>query len=171
MYTFLRLDLIGKAQTELEKNKAEITDYSNRQPVLEMTITAASRVRSEQGNYAVPVIVTVQNKGSRDTVIQWTTATPLAAKKVPTESTSTDASSEIIIVKPLSFVRDSGPRSYTLLKGGTARIPFVLAVRRPGLYLLEFQAEVKTLDMVKEVGGGVSRPLVWTDTSFVNVAQ
>jgi hypothetical protein len=173
LYSFISLDIVAKAKADLEKTRAELSDVLQKQAVLETTIASVQGPRSANGDYHLAVTVTLQNKGARNTEIQWTKATPLTVKRlIGADGQSADR--QLIFVKPVSLSTNP-PVKYLILAGGTLRLPFLVRVPGSGLYYLEFQTEVSTLDIKP---GGANKTanhddglLVWSDAAMVLVGD
>lgn len=170
LYTFSSLNLLQKARADLDKTRAELRDTLEKQPVVEVT-TTCRQVRGNRGSYYIAVDVKLVNRGGRSTLIQWARAVPLALRRINTDDDEKDQEPPIF-AKPLSI--GSTPASqYAILSGGSVRLPFLVRVHRPGVYYVEFQAEVTAIDPKAQtsdkpiVAGGV--PLVWTDATIAIV--
>jgi hypothetical protein len=170
LYTFISLNLIGKARADLERSQEETKQLHDRQPVLITTMSFVQE-RAAFGGYDVAISVLIENKGSRNTQIGWTKATPLAIVAANGDSNKHFVSSSVITAKPLSL-GSQPPDQYQILSGGSARLPFLVHVPRPALYYVEFQAEVRVADVSGKdnpTSSPSDRPLVWSDTAFIAV--
>jgi len=169
LYTFISLNLIGKAKADLEKSRIETRDLLRRQPVLSMAITSVQETLGS-GGYDLAITVLIENKGSLNTQITWTKATPLVIASFRQGEQGHLVPGTVTVAKPLALVETS-PSSYLILAGGLLRLPFLVHLTHAGLYYLQFQTEVSLTDVtdVEKLGTPSGHPLVWSDSSFVVV--
>jgi|ERR1039457_157924 hypothetical protein len=175
LYTFISLQLIDKAKTDLEKIKTDLTatqlKLTSHQAVLDITLDASqTSLPYNQGRY-ISVEAIITNKGSSETYIEWTRATPLAVTHVAVTASGELHRDQLIPSTPLA-VGLYGPRQYLIRVGGTLRLPFFVSVKNLGLYYIEFQTEVAKPEKTTARKQGPAQfttagDLVWSSSTFI----
>lgn len=130
----------AKLQGEVEKLNSELA----KQAVLDIDIKASQEHIAPRGSgRIVSGFVTVTNRGSRNTLIDWTNLTPLFAFPV-----SFAAGGGIALDGPPPIATDlvRGNQPQRVLVGQTVHLPFAVKLPWPGLYYLEFQTNISAVE-------------------------
>jgi len=143
LYTFKTLGAQQQGQLQLVKLQGDIEKQHEdlaKQAVLDIDIQASqSPMSALSAGRVISGMVTIANKGTRNTPIDWKGLPQLVARHV---SFAPDggpvADTKRLIVATLV----NGGQQQLVLMGQTIHLPFAISVPRPGLYYLEFQTNV-----------------------------
>ncbi len=180
LYRFISLNEIGKARTELEKEKADLEKTRKEsnlvdppRAVLDVDLSADTMEMKEDLAYFIAITVTMKNKGTRQTVLDFSTdpfSTPLSITQVTFNDEGipvwgTPSSLKIA-------VRHGEVDNVSLSPGETISLPFGIKVRNPGIYFLEFMVPQKgkeSEEHIQAVNGKSSGIIAWVKGIFINV--
>jgi hypothetical protein len=176
VFQFQSLHSAARAEAELssirQKNESEAAAHlwaqqvqKLRRPVLELAISEVTVQPASEGFYVFST-VTLTNKGPLDAKVEFGQA-PFVAARVDFEQGVEQAS--------LTERYSVGPHAQAMIlrSGVSQSLPYVVLVRAPGAYLLEFRLNASVDDseaMMREFGIAAADAILWRARRHVLVS-
>ena len=152
LYTFVTLDMAKRAEKELFAQAQVNVDVSARQEI------------RENGDPCIVASVKVTNAGGRNVFLDYS-GKPFSVTRV-----SFDQAGNSYLGDELH--QDSLWASRVLRAGETDQYPFLMAVRDPGIYIVQFKVPLPKEEMPEHLkAGGPAGKIYWQGSTVVNITR
>lgn len=143
LYTFKALGTANRAQAEINKTQAEISEIERRnieQPVLAIEVKGSALTSAPDKAKAIYVEAKFRNDGKRILNVEFTKPTLLVSRidKDGRPAGSPSSSTEPGVLNEQGTLEEVGER--VLRPNQSRNVPFVVPVSSPGLYLVQIKA-------------------------------
>jgi hypothetical protein len=168
---------INKAALDTQKAQREIQELELKlkaQPVIQASIVTATQRTSPENEWLLFATVNIKNVGNAPARLAYDDDDPFRITEVDFDPEGKPVYKQSMTL-PLAQARDpNAPALATIIRaGGEETLPFVLHLKRPGLYLLGFRANTGSDDRETLKGLRIPewRPVSWTAKRYVWIEE